>query len=154
MNDPISTHSVRFPVPPHYMRVDEQNQVREMTRPEGRPAGDHRSADRIIEQSPVMSHFLQGRDYYAVEDDLKRQVGDWTAANPDPEARANAAYDLDKVLRFIDNLDDRSLNGSHSRNGRVDGFAEDGYGTLDNSEASLLKAFSREGYQVLRYLPT
>ncbi|WP_248751708.1 hypothetical protein [Pseudomonas sp. MWU15-20650] len=154
MNNAIPAHLIKLPVPPHYMRAAEQNHVRKMTHPEGRPAGDHRSAERIIEQSPIMSRFLEGRDHYEVGDDLKRQVGDWTSANPDPEARANAAYDLDKVLRFIDNVDDRTLNGSHSRNGHIDGFAEYGYGTVHNSEASLLKAFSRNGYEALRYLPT
>ena len=78
-------------------------------------------------------------------DDLKRQVGDWSGANPNPQTRADAAYDLDKVLRFIDNLDDRQLNASHSRNGKIDG-----YDTLENSEASVLKEFSDKGYPVLR----
>ncbi|WP_235864759.1 hypothetical protein [Pseudomonas costantinii] len=101
-----------------------------------------------------MRRFLEGRDHYEVGDELKMQVGDWTDANPDPKARADAAYHLDKVLRFLDNVDDRTLNGSHSRNGYIDGFSDDGYGTVDNSEASLLKAFSRKGYEVLRRLPT
>ncbi|OIN46605.1 hypothetical protein BFL40_26865 [Pseudomonas costantinii] len=136
------------------MRAAEQEQVREMTGPTGRPAMDHRSAERIIEQSSVMRRFLEGRDHYEVGDELKMQVGDWTDANPDPKARADAAYHLDKVLRFLDNVDDRTLNGSHSRNGYIDGFSDDGYGTVDNSEASLLKAFSRKGYEVLRRLPT
>ena len=65
--------------------------------------------------------------------------------NPNPQTRADAAYDLDKVLRFIDNLDDRQLNASHSRNGKIDG-----YDTLENSEASVLKEFSDKGYPVLR----
>ena len=139
-----------LPVPPNYMRAAEQDQVREMTGPMGRPDGDHRSAERIIEQSPVLSRFLGGYDHLAIGDDLKRQVGDWTEANPDPDSRANAAYDLDKVLRFIDNLDDRKLNASHTRNGVVDGFSDSGYNTQDNSEARLLSRFSQQGYQVLR----
>ncbi|WP_256262172.1 hypothetical protein [Pseudomonas costantinii] len=101
-----------------------------------------------------MRRFLEGRDHYEVGDELKMQVGDWTDANPDLKARADAAYNLDKVLRFLDNVDDRTLSGSHSRNGYIDGFSDDGYGTVDNSEASLLKAFSRKGYEVLRRLPT
>jgi hypothetical protein len=136
------------------MRAAEQKQVREMNGPMGRPAGDHRSAERIIEQSPVLKHFLENRDNYHLLDELKMQVGDWSAANPDPDARANAAYDLDKVLRFIDNVDDRTLNGSCTRNGFIDGFASNGYGTVNNSEASLLKDFSYKGYEVLRRLPT
>lgn len=141
-----------LPVPPNYMRADEQKQVREMNGPMGRHVGDHRSADRIIEQSPVLKSFLDNRDNYLLIDDLKRNVGDWDSATP--EVRANAIYDLDKVLRFIDNLDDRYLNGSHSRNGKIDGFASNGYSRLDNSEASLLKAFSDKGYPVLRHLRT
>lgn len=143
-----------LPIPPHYMHAAEQNQLREMTGPAGRPTADHRSADRIIEQSPVMKHFLEGRDHYQISDDLMKQVGDWTDVNPDHEARADAAYDLDKVLRFIDNVDDRVLNGSHSRNGRIDGFDKRGYGSVENSEAGLLTAFSRQGYEVLRSLAT
>jgi len=141
-----------LPVPPNHMRADEQKQVREMNGPMGRPVGDHRSADRIIEQSPVLKSFLDNRNNYHLIDDLKRNVGDWDSANP--EVRASAIYDLDKVLRFIDNLDDRYLNGSHSRNGEIDGFASNGYSLLDNSEASLLKAFSDEGYPALRHLRT
>lgn len=141
-----------LPVPPNYMRAAEQTQVREMNHLMGRPVGDHRSADRIIEQSPVLKSFLDNRDNYHLIDDLKRQVGDWTSTHP--EARADAAYDLDKVLRFIDNLDDRYMNGSQSRNGKIDGFASNGYSLLDNSEASLLKAFSDKGYPVLRHLRT
>lgn len=101
-----------------------------------------------------MRRFLESRDHYEVGDHLKRQTGDWTEANPDPESRADAAYDLDKVLRFIDNVDDSTLNHSENRNGKIDGFYNYGYRTLDNSEASLLKAFSHNGYEVLRYLPT
>ena len=154
MNTSVLASRAQFPTPPNYMRADEQQQVRDMTGPIGRPAGDHRSAERIIEQSGVIRRFLEDRDHYDIGDELKMQVGDWTDANPDPEARADAAYDLDKVLRFIDNADDRTLNGSTSRNGRIDGFDFDGYRTVDNSEASLLKAFSRKGYEVLRQLPT
>jgi hypothetical protein len=139
-----------LPVPPNYMREAEKAQVEDMTGPMGRPAGDHRSADRIIEQSPELQDFLDNRDNYSLIDDLKRQVGDWSGANPNPQTRADAAYDLDKVLRFIDNLDDRQLNASQSRNGKIDGFADDGYNTLENSEASVLKEFSDKGYPVLR----
>ncbi|MDE2037154.1 MAG: hypothetical protein KGI95_29155, partial [Pseudomonas sp.] len=77
-----------------------------MTGATGRLAGDHRSSDQITEQSPVLKNFLDNRDHYEVSDDLKRQVGDWSAANQDPDSRADATYNLDKVLRFIDNVDD------------------------------------------------
>lgn len=154
MSMPIRQGRTRLPIAPNYMRAAEQKQVREMTGPQGRPNGDHRSAERIIEQSPVLKHFLDNRDNYHVLDELMMQVGDWTEANPDPESRANAAYDLDKVLRFIDNVDDRALSCSRNRNGYIDGFCTNGYGTAHNSEARLLQAFSYKGYEILRYLPT
>ncbi len=148
----VSASLQPLPVPAHYMRVTEQDQIREMTGPTGRPAGDHRSAERIIENSPVMKRFLDTADHYQIGDDLKKRVGDWTEANPDPEARADAAYDLDKVLRFIDNVDDRTLQGGDSRNGKIEGFSDHGYRILNNSEADLLEAFAHEGYLTLRHL--
>ena len=132
-----------LPIPPNYMRVAEQNDVRQMNGPEGRPAGDHRSAERIAEQSPIVKNFLDGDDHDQLDPDLKRQLGDWTEANPDPDARANAMYDLDKVLRFIDNLDDRKLNGSDERNGMIEGFSNRGFSIQPNSEADRLNEFSR-----------
>ncbi len=140
-----------LPVPPNYMRAIERDQIREMSAPTGRPNGDHRSADRIIEQSRVLTRFLESRDHYEIGDDLKQQVGDWTDANPDPSAKANAACDLDRVLRFIDNIDNRTLNGSDYRNGKIDGFRDYGYSSLNNSEARLLSDFARHGYAVLRH---
>ena len=139
-----------LPVPPHYMRAAEQQQVREMTGATGRLAGDHRSSDQITEQPPVLKNFLDTRDHYEVSDDLKRQVGDWSAANQDPDSRADATYNLDKVLRFIDNVDDLKLSASHSRNGVLEGFSNHGYTIHPDSEASLLKAFSLRGYEALR----
>ncbi|MDO9344766.1 hypothetical protein [Pseudomonas pergaminensis] len=150
----MSANPNQLHIPPNYMRVAEQQQIREMTGPMGRPTGDHRTAERIIEQSPILRHFLDNRYNYHLLDDLKRQVGDWTEANPDPQARANAAYDLDKVLRFLDNLDDRHLNASRSLNGQIDGVASNGYSIIDNSEISLLQAFSLNGYEALRGLRT
>ncbi|KAA8562560.1 hypothetical protein FX985_02626 [Pseudomonas extremaustralis] len=147
-------HLKPLPVPPHYMCSLERLGVREMQGPMGRPEGDHRSAERIIEGSPVMRHFLESVDHYQAGDNLKKQVGDWTEANPDPEARADAAYDLDNVLRFIDNVDDSALKGSARLNGKIDGFSNYGYRVRDNSEASLLSEFSSKGYSALRYLPT
>ncbi|WP_233096730.1 hypothetical protein [Pseudomonas sp. MF6787] len=138
-----------LPIPPNYMRVAEQRAVRQLTGPMGRPAGDHRSAERIIEQSAVLKNYVDGNDRWQLDRDLKRHLGDWTQANPDPDARANAAYDLDKVLRFIDNLDECKLDGSEERNGKIDGFSERGVVILHNSEADRLDQFARKGYSVL-----
>ena len=138
-----------LPIPPNYMRVAEQRAVRRLTGPMGRPAGDHRSAERIIEQSAVLKDYVDGNDRWQLDRDLKRHLGDWTQANPDPDARANAAYDLDKVLRFIDNLDECKLDGSEERNGKIDGFSKRGVVILHNSEADRLDQFARKGYSVL-----
>lgn len=138
-----------LPIPPNYMRVAEQRAVRRLTGPMRRPAGDHRSAERIIEQSAVLKDYVDGNDRWQLDRDLKRHLGDWTQANPDPDARANAAYDLDKVLRFIDNLDECKLDGSEERNGKIDGFSERGVVILHNSEADRLDQFARKGYSVL-----
>ena len=138
-----------LPLPPNYMRVAERREVRQLNGPAGRPAGDHRSAERIIEQSPVLRDFLEGNDRFQVDVDLKRHLGDWTQSNTDPEARADAIYNLEKVLRFIDNLDEDKLKGSVERNGKIDGFSDLGVTILPNSEADRLDQFARQGYQAL-----
>lgn len=143
-----------LPMPPHYMRAKEQRQVRSMaeTGPQGRPAGDHRSADVIIENSSTLRRFLGTDDYRDLGDKLKMHVGDWTEANPDPESRADAAYNLDQVLRFIDNMDGRKLTASQEQSGAIEGFSDYGYSTADNSEARVLAAFADKGYRELRSL--
>ena len=138
-----------LPLPPNYMRVAEQREVRQLNGPTGRPAGDHRSAERIIEQSPVLRDFLEGNDRFQVDVDLKRHLGDWTQSNTDPETRADATYNLEKVLRFIDNLDEDKLKGSEERNGKIDGFSDLGVTILHDSEADRLDQFARQGYQAL-----
>ena len=138
-----------LPLPPNYMRVAEQREVRQLNGPTGRPTGDHRSAERIIEQSPVLKDFLEGNDRFQVDVDLKRHLGDWTQSNTDPEARADAIYNLEKVLRFIDNLDEDKLKGSEERNGKIDGFSDLGVTILHDSEADRLDQFARQGYQAL-----
>lgn len=138
-----------LPLPPNYMRVAERREVRQLNGPAGRPAGDHRSAERIIEQSPVLKDFLEGNDRFQVDVDLKRHLGDWTQSNTDPEARADAIYNLEQVLRFIDNLDEDKLKGSEERNGKIDGFSDLGVTILHDSEADRLDQFARRGYQAL-----
>lgn len=138
-----------LPLPPNYMRVAERREVRQLNGPAGRPTGDHRSTERIIEQSPVLKDFLEGNDRFQVDVDLKRHLGDWTQSNTDLEARADAIYNLEKVLRFIDNLDEDKLKGSEERNGKIDGFSDLGVTILHDSEADRLDQFARRGYQAL-----
>lgn len=139
-----------LPVPPNYMRAKEQEQVRDMTGPQGLPSGDHRSAQAIIDTSSTLRQFLRTHEHSNLGDRLKMQVGDWSDANPNPKSRADAAYDLDKVLRFIDNMDGRKLTASEERSGAIEGFLNYGDSTADNSEARVLEAFADKGYSVLR----
>lgn len=141
-----------LPTPPNYMHAALHNQVREMKYPAPLPDRDHRSAEQMVDQSPVLHLFMNSNDYFEVSDELKMQLGDWSEANTNPKCRAQAMYNLDLVLRFIDNLDDRQLNASQSRNGVVDGFSHYGYTVQPNSEASVLKAFARKGYEVFRHI--
>jgi len=132
------------------MRIAEREAVRAMTGPMGRQTDDQRSAQKIIEQSAVLRDYLGGDDHWQLDVDLKRDVGDWTENNPAPDSRANAAYNLDKVLRLIDNLDEDTLIGSEERNGKIDGFSERGVAIQKDSEADRLDKFARNGYEALR----
>ncbi|PRA32945.1 hypothetical protein CQZ99_12905 [Pseudomonas poae] len=137
------------------MRAKERDEVRHLfeTGQRGRPAGDHRSAESIIDTSNAFRHFLEpfNASSFLIYR-LKMQVSDWTDDNKDPESRADAAYNLEKVLRFIDNLDDRALTASVERSGVIEGFSDNGYYIADNSEARVLETFADEGYEALRNL--
>jgi hypothetical protein len=110
----------------------------------GRPPGDNRSAEDIINDNPVLKNLGNEKDIK--REDLKKQCGDWTDANPDPKSRADAAYNMSKVLNWIDSSKNRDggdrgqgdgdlhLKGKEARHGTEAGnlkdFAEKGYGAL------------------------
>ncbi|BDB20018.1 hypothetical protein cym2001_33830 [Pseudomonas sp. CYM-20-01] len=134
------------------LHLTEQNWRNAPSHPEGRPSGDHRSAKQIINANPAVKHLLRRRDSYPTTDLLKRQLGDWTSANPSARSRADAAYNLARVVNFLDNVNDRTVGNSESRDGKINGFHNAGYSTRKNSEARLLVAFAEQGYEVLRNL--
>jgi hypothetical protein len=113
----------------------------------GRPPGDHRSAEEIINSSPVAKNLGNQKDIKREE--LKKQVGDWTSDNPDPEARADAAYNLVQVLEYIDSslsADGRD-RGEEANNGDITGITKDG-DARHGTEAGLLKDFAEQGYSI------
>ncbi|WDU65258.1 hypothetical protein LRS56_12860 [Pseudomonas poae] len=137
-------------VPPNYVRRDERQHIRDMNGPITRPAGDHRSADMIIEQSLILEGFYRS-NAHVFDDHLKEQVGDWTHRNQDPEARADAAFTLEKVLRFIDHYG----NSETRWNAQIDGFTKwEYFDVAPQSEASVLEQFAYHGWDVLHALGT
>ena len=118
----------------------------------GRPRGDNRSAGQIFKDTPILKDILKQDGPFASNfiNQLKQQTGDWSAANRDPESRANAAYNLAKVATYIDGREDLERQGPTQQNDEhVQGFGQ--FGSVSaGSEAQLFKAFSEKGYSALR----
>lgn len=115
----------------------------------GRPAGDHRSADRIIDDNPILKRLGHQKDinrHLAYE-----RLGDWTTGNPDPDARADAAFNAARVLNYIDS----SLSASGedrqqaSGNGDLEGITSSG-DARHGTPAGMWKDFTEQGYGALR----
>lgn len=84
---------------------------------------------------------------------LKKRFGDWTADNPDPNARADAAYRAAETLKHIDTLP--GANGQHrgaaSGDGDISGITKDG-DARHGTEAGVLKDFAEKGWEYLEGL--
>lgn len=147
----------------------------------GRPEGDHRSALDIIRDNPILGNFRRATNSdEQLEENLKRHLGDWTPLNTNAETRADAMYNLARVLNYIDHLSGPEGNGPRYP-GNIDGFkSESGYAapgqpsypfkigdtwnlvpeltngtyrqytTEADSEARLLESFSYRGYAVFK----
>lgn len=80
---------------------------------------------------------------------MKERCGDWTDANPDKEARADAAYNIREVLEYIDSM--KSADGRHrgaaAGDGNIEGITADG-DARHGTEAGMLKDFAEQGYSV------
>ena len=120
----------------------------------GRPSGDHRSAAQIIKGNRIFDHLPSS----IPKEDLYRHLGDWTANNPDPQTRADAAYNAARVFNYIDDLGSRVhyKTGPKAYRGRIDGQVRlqlpaphDTVSIVPKTEAALLKAFSEKGYRAL-----
>ena len=118
-----------------------------MERPTGRtrrPVGDDRTAEEIIKDNPALANLGNQKDIKREE--LIKQCGDWTENNKDPESRANAAYNMAKVLNYIDNTQNRKgQERQNAGDGNIEGITKDG-DARRGTEAGMLKDFAEQGY--------
>jgi len=121
----------------------------------GRPPGDTRSAGQIINENDVLKNLGNQKDIKV--DQLKARFGDWTADNKDPKSRADAAYNMAKVLNSIKALKNRE-NGDRGEvhtNGKIEGITKSG-DARHGTEAGVLKDIAEQGLSALpqnRQLP-
>lgn len=107
---------------------------------------DTRSADDIINDNPVLKDLGNQKDIK--QDDLKKRFGDCTADNKDPASRADAAYNMAKVLNSIDGMDTK--NGkSRTGDGDMQGITKDS-DARHGTEAGVLKDVAEQGLGMLK----
>ncbi|WP_268800025.1 type III effector HrpK domain-containing protein [Pseudomonas huanghezhanensis] len=105
------------------------------------PDGDNRSAQQIIDDSPLLKNLGNQSD---VKEKLKDRVGDF-------DTDRDAAYRATQVLEHIEQLDEggNRVASKDVNNGRVDGFTsrqEARHGT----EAGRLQDFGKYGFENLK----
>ncbi len=138
----------------------EQDTSTRPTAPTGRPEGDTRSAEEIIAANPILANLGDQKDInrdgayeqLAMEGpNGEKRSGDWTKDNPDPEARADAAYNAARVLNYID--DSEGANGGDRGdkvgNGDLEGITNDG-DARHGTPAGNWKDFTEQGYGALK----
>lgn len=114
----------------------------------GRPPGDNRSAEQIIDENPVLKNLGNQKDIK--REQLKERFGDWTDANKDPKSRADAAYNMACVLNSIKGLNarDGSERKEISANDKIEGITRDG-DARHGTEAGVLKDIAEQGLKML-----
>ena len=127
-------------------QLEDMNGPPRPTGPTGRPEGDNRSAEEIIEDSPALANLGDQKDIQI--DKLKERCGDWTEDNPDPESRADAAYNMSQVLEYIDSCKNREGGYRGPGDGNIEGITDDG-DARRGTEAGMLKDFGDQGYSAL-----
>lgn len=138
-----------------------------------RPSGDTRSAEQIINDNPILKSLDRQKEIhrdlvYRIGDETfvmkpksesnifvelaYEKLGDWTANNPDPESRADAAYNAARVLNWIDSCltAQGQSRGGDANNGKLEGFTHSGF-AIDGTPASMWQSFTQEGYGALPY---
>jgi hypothetical protein len=115
----------------------------------GRPKGDTRSADEIIAANPILANLGDQKDIN--REGAYKQVGDWTANNKDPEARADAAYNAARVLNYIDASHGAKGGdrGEMATNGDLEGITKSG-DARHGTPAGNWKDFTEQGYGALK----
>lgn len=71
------------------------------TGPTGRPEGDNRSAEQLLKENLKI---VNSRPSTISDEALIKLVGDFTPNNPDPNSRADAAYNLARLLHYVDSI--------------------------------------------------
>lgn len=106
-----------------------------------RPRGDDRSAQQIIDETPVLKNLGSQSD---VKKNLKDRVGDF-------ETDPNAAYRAKQVLEHVETRDEggERIAGNDIDNGKIDGFTRGG-DARHGTEAGRLQDFGREGFSHLK----
>ncbi|WP_255556752.1 hypothetical protein [Sodalis sp. dw_96] len=114
----------------------------------GRPPGDNRSAEQIINDNPVLKNLGNQKDIKQAE--LKARFGDWTAANKDPQSRADAAYNMARILNSVKALKNREGGDRTeiSQNGKIEGITKSG-DARHGTEAGVLKDIAEQGLSAL-----
>lgn len=131
--------------------------------PAGRPAGDLRLAQDILEDHPEHNPLLetlelkgamvmrtvvptsQKREMENLRDQLKLRIGDWTEANQNPHDRADALYKLIQIMNQIDNIDGlRTLITCEQDDKAIERFIRLFSGLLQPETDVGSKAFSSE----------
>ena len=115
----------------------------------GRPPGDNRTAEQIINDNPILKNLGHQKD---INRSLAyKLLGDWTSNNKDPEARADAAFNAARVLNYIDTS--LSADGEHRGkahgNGDLEGITRSG-DARHGTPAGMWKDFTEQGYSALR----
>lgn len=110
---------------------------------------DRRSAEQIIDDNPILKNLGHQKD---INRELAyERLGDWTAGNPDPESRADAAYNAARVLNWIDTSQTArgKSRGEYSDNGDLEGITSSG-DARRGTPAGMWKDFTEKGYSALR----
>ena len=126
-----------------------------------RPAGDHRSAAQIVDDTPVLNKLGRQKDIKFEE--LCKQTGiDPKLDLKDAKQNPDAVYRLAKVLEHIDSSKsskggDRASKVQNGQgDGNIEGITKDG-DARHGTEAGMVKDFAEKGYASLgtdHQLPT
>lgn len=121
----------------------------------GRPQGDRRTAEEIVNANPI----LKSTPISIPQENMFRFLGDWTSNNPNPDARADAAYNAARLFNYIDTTyqNGKGINPrADQKNNYIDGETrgilpadENEAFIREGTEAHFLRTFSETGYSVL-----
>ncbi|MCF5705747.1 hypothetical protein GIV19_00415 [Pseudomonas syringae] len=114
----------------------------------GRPEGDTRTAEQILEDNPILKNLGYQKDIKRTE--AYARIGDWSENNPDPQSRADAAYNAAKVLNWINSSDQADGQARQCvDDSDLQGITHDG-DARHGTEAGNWKDFVEKGYSALK----